>query len=211
MSTERDIIIERLEQKLAARDKEIVEMKEDVRESIMTEIEKRFIDKTKLRESTVDEIRMKFNEKVNEIIEMNKSLRDSLLEQKKSEAESTREIENRINRVERRLMELNSSYDGVMKELLDQKSIIQELTGKKGKEVLRVKQEIKEVPPKEEGKKPEKTKQKGEYIVADSYAPAKKKQTVRTEESLEAESNPRVTKRENVKEGVEVTETLRKR
>jgi hypothetical protein len=35
MSTERDIIIERLEQKLAARDKEIADMQESLRESII--------------------------------------------------------------------------------------------------------------------------------------------------------------------------------
>jgi len=42
MSTERDIIIERLEQKLAARDKEFAQMQETLRESILIEMEKRF-------------------------------------------------------------------------------------------------------------------------------------------------------------------------
>ncbi|MCZ7362397.1 MAG: hypothetical protein O8C58_03525 [Candidatus Methanoperedens sp.] len=49
MSTERDIIIERLEQKLAARDAEIQKMQDSLRESIITEIEKKFADKIKLR------------------------------------------------------------------------------------------------------------------------------------------------------------------
>ena len=45
MSTERDIIIERLEQKLAARDKEFTQMQEALRESIVIEMEKRFTTK----------------------------------------------------------------------------------------------------------------------------------------------------------------------
>lgn len=187
MSTERDIIIERLEQKLAARDKEMAEMQESLRESIIEEIEKRFTDKLKLRESTLDEIRMKFNEKVNEIIEMNKSLRDSLIEQKKTESDVIHEIENRMKRIERRLMELNSSYDGVMKELLDQKSIIRELLAKMRKE------EPQEA--KEEDKK-------GKYIIADNPEP---------DEKTDEKKDIKVKKSENVAEGVEVIETLKKR
>ncbi|MCZ7397573.1 MAG: hypothetical protein O8C59_03570 [Candidatus Methanoperedens sp.] len=128
MSTERDIIIERLEQKLAARDAEIQKMQDSLRESIITEIEKKFADKIKLRESTLDEIRMKFGEKVNEMLEMNKSLRDSIEKLKPGTAAA--DIE-RVNRIERRLIELNSSYDGVMKELLDQKSLIHEIAPRK--------------------------------------------------------------------------------
>jgi len=63
MTAERDIIIERLEQKLAARDKEILKSQESLRESMMAEIEKKLMDKVKLRENTLDDIRLKFNEK----------------------------------------------------------------------------------------------------------------------------------------------------
>jgi len=218
MSTERDIIIERLEQKLAARDKEIAQMQESLRESIIMEMEKRFTDKIKLRESTLDELRMKFSEKINEIIEMNKSLRDSLLEQQKSKSDTVREWENRMDRLEHRLMELNSSYDGVMKELLDQKSIIQELHAKKPlKEEPKVKQEIK---PKEE-KPPEKPKPKGEYIVAGNYMPKEKrkqapiieaedKMIVSDEKEKEQFKKPSVKKSARVVEGVEIIETLKR-
>lgn len=223
MSTERDIIIERLEQKLAARDKEFVQMQEALRESIINEMEKRFGEKLKLRESTIDEIRMKFGEKVNEIVEMNKSLRDSLLEQRKSEPDSVREMENRLSRIERRLMELNSNYDGVMKELLDQKSIIHEIGYKKPTP----KPEIKTSAPAEKTpeKTPERPKPKGEYIIADNYIPKDKKKPVAIIEAdeikvmddakpHEVKEQPKkleVRKSQRVSEGVEIVETLKKR
>ncbi len=153
MSTERDIIIERLEQKLAAKDKEF-----------------------------------------EQILEMNKSLRDSVLEQQNARSDNEKQTEERINRLERRLVELNSAYEGVMKELLDQKSIIQELKTKKiGREEpgakfeMRTKDELmsakykmhdkqkEEAKPKEDVKQPEKPKPKGEYIVADNYVPKDKR------------------------------------
>ncbi len=224
MSTERDIIIERLEQKLAARDNEIAKMQESLRESIILEMEKRFTDKIKLRESTLDELSKKFGEKVNEIIEMNRSLRDSLLEQRKLEKDSVRECTNRMDRLERRLVELNSSYDGVMKELLDQKSIIQELTAKKVvKEEPITRHEVKqEVKPKAETKPAEKTRPKTEYIVADNYIPKEKRKqapiieaeekTIVADEKENVQlKKPPLKKSEKVMEGVEIVETLKKR
>ncbi len=224
MSTERDIIIERLEQKLAAKDKEIAQMQESLRESIIMEVEKRIADKVKLRESTLDELTTKFNE----ILVMNKSLRDSILEQQKSKGNVVRECENRMDRLERRLIELNSGYDGVMKELLDQKSIIQELQVKKPVPVKdeprieqKLKQEIKqEVKPKEE-KPPEKPKPKGEYIVAGTYVPkekrkqvpvieAEEKVIVSDEKEKELFKKPALKKSARVVEGVEIVETLKR-
>ena len=221
MSTERDIIIERLEQKLVARDAEFAKMQDTFRDSIITEIEKRFADKIKLRESTLDEIRIKFGEKVNEILDMNKSLRDSM-EHLKSGA-STVDAE-RLSRIERRLVELNSAYDGVMKELLDQKSVIQEITPKKlrkeepkPRNEIIIKEETKPAPV-------ERPKPKNEYIVAENYVPRakKKEQTVieAEEKPIPAEERkeerPQIkksdTKRsERVKEGVEIYETPKKR
>lgn len=219
MSTERDIIIERLEQKLAARDKEISEMAEKLRESILIEIEKRFADKIKLRESTLDELRVKFTEKVSEIIEMNKALRDSILSQQKSGTDALKEAENRMTRIERRLVELNSAYDGVMKELLDQKSIVQEFAPKKRvKEEPPARKEMPKEAPKEETKPAEKPKPKGEYIVASNYAPRDKR---KEQKIIEAEDTPiivedktegrpkkqEVKRSERSKEGVEIYET----
>ncbi|MCX9085064.1 MAG: hypothetical protein OIN87_09745 [Candidatus Methanoperedens sp.] len=235
MSTERDIIIERLEQKLAARDKEIAQIQETLRESILIEMEKRFIDKIKLRESTLEDLRTKFGEKINEIISMNKTLRDSLLGQKKIETDVVRQCETRMEKMERRLVELNSAYDGVMKELLDQKSIIHEIMPAKPKEERRPRtegrQEIKpevrsEVKAREEGKPAEKQRPKMEYIIADNYIPRDKRKP--PQKIIEAEEKPQETeekekdqqrehlkkpltkKSEKIMEGVEISETLKR-
>ena len=189
MSTERDIIIERLEQKLAAKDNEIAKMQESLRESIIAEMEKRFADMLKLRESTIDGLG---NTK-------------------------------RIDRLELRLIELNSSYDGVMKELLDQKSIIQELTARKVvKEEPIIRKEVKqEVKPIAETKPAEKPKPKNEYIIADNYIPKEKRKQVpiieAEERTIVAEEKdkvqpkkPPVKKSEKVIEGVEIVETLKR-
>ena len=235
MSTERDIIIERLEQKLAAKDKEFEQMQESLRETIFEEIEIRFADKLKLRESTIDEIKIKLGQKVNDILEMNKSLRDSVLEQQNARSENERQAEERINRLERRLVELNSAFEGVMKELLDQKSIIHELKPKKpGREEqgsrveTRSKDELmpynlhdkpKEVAkPREEVKQPEKPKPRNEYIVADNYIPKDKRKQqaiIEAEDQKISDDKPEqkqvlnksmFKKSERVNEGVEIYE-----
>lgn len=234
MSTERDIIIERLEQKLAAKDSEFERMLESMRETIIEETEKKFADKLKLRESTIDDIKTRFGDKINEILEMNKSLRDSVVEQQNTRSIPLKEAEERINRLERRFVELNSAYEGVMKELLDQKSMLQELKPRKpareniNKPEMPPKNEFisdarltdkpkMELKPREEVK--EKPKPKGEYIIAENYAPKeKKKQQI----VLEAEEKPIVSddvtghndqfkkptikRSERVKEGVEIFE-----
>jgi hypothetical protein len=231
MSTERDIIIERLEQKLAARDKEIAQIQETLRESILVEMEKRFLDKIKLRESTLEDIRTKFGEKINEIIQMNKTLRDALLGQKKTETDVIRQCENRMERMEYRLIELNSAYDGVMRELLDQKSIIQEIRPPRPKEERRPKPEGRqvekqEVKPKEEIKPAEKQRPKTEYIIADNYVPREKRkpqsQIIEAEDKpIDAEEKekeqlkqqlrkPTSKKSEKIMEGVEISETLKR-
>jgi len=231
MSTERDIIIERLEQKLAARDKEIAQIQETLRESILIEMEKRFLDKIKLRESTLEDLRTKFGEKINEIIQMNKTLRDTVLGQKKTETDVIRQCETRMERMEHRLIELNSAYDGVMKELLDQKSIIQEIRPPRPKEERRPKTEGRqvekqEVKPKEETKPPEKQRPKTEYIIADNYIPREKRkppqqiieaedkpieEEVKEEEKLKEQTRkPASKKSEKIMEGVEISETLKR-
>jgi hypothetical protein len=231
MSTERDIIIERLEQKLAARDKEIAQIQETLRESILIEMEKRFLDKIKLRESTLEDLRTKFGEKINEIIQMNKTLRDSLLGQKKTETDVVRQCETRMERMEHRLIELNSAYDGVMKELLDQKSLIQEIRPPRPKEERRPKTEGRQVEkqdvkPKEEAKPVEKQRPKTEYIIADNYIPREKRkppqkiieaqekpidEEVKENEQLKEQlRKPSTKKSEKIMEGVEISETLKR-
>ena len=226
MSTERDIIIERLEQKLAARDKEFAQMQETLRESIIIEMEKRFSDKIKLRESTLEDMRFKFGEKINEIIQMNKSLRDSIMEKKKTETDILHHCENRMEKMEHRLVELNNSYDGVMKELLDQKSIIQELRPHKPKEELKPRPDARskdEIKPKE-GVKPAE-RPKTQYIIADNYVPRdqRKQQPIieanerpndkdeKDKGNLKEQSKkPTIRKSEKIMEGVEISETLKR-
>ncbi|HEX7627601.1 MAG TPA: hypothetical protein VF354_01595 [Candidatus Methanoperedens sp.] len=234
MSTERDIIIERLEQKLAARDKEFTQMQEALRESIVIEMEKRFTDKIKLRESTLEDMRAKFGEKINEIIEMNKSLRDSVMEKKNIETSSLRHYETRMEKMERRLIELNSAYDGVMKELLDQKSILQEIRPTKPREETRSRQDArqkeesrpKEEPKRREEAKPaEKERPKTQYIIADNYVPKEKRKQApiieADEKPIDAEEKarelqkeqlkkPTTKKSEKIMEGVEISETLKR-
>ena len=190
-----------------------------MKESILVEMEKRFTDKIKLRESTLEDIKVKFSEKIKEIIEMNKSLGTSLLEERKSESNTLKECQNRMDRMEHRLIELNSSYDGVMKELLDQKSIIQEIKPRKVfREEPKPKQEIK---PKEEEKPVEKPKPKSTYIVAENYIPREKRKqapVIEAEDKIIVSDDkknelkkPALKKSEKVVEGVEIVETLKKR
>jgi hypothetical protein len=194
-------------------------------------MEKRFLDKIKLRESTLEDLRTKFGEKINEIIQMNKTLRDSVLGQKKTETDVIRQCETRMERMEHRLIELNSAYDGVMKELLDQKSIIQEIRPPRPKEERRPKTEGRqvekqEVKPKEETKPAEKQRPKTEYIIADNYIPREKRKPqpqiieaedkpieaeVKEEEKLKEQTRkPASKKSEKIMEGVEISETLKR-
>lgn len=166
--TERDILIERLEQKLNAREKEMNEMKESLKESILKEL------REETNASTI----------------------------------------NRITRLERKVIDLNSAYEGVMKELLDQKSLLQMLQVKQAKPV---KEESK--PPKTEIKvrdveKPaDKPKPKGEYIVADNTRlPEKEKKSgefIVAEDKLSKGVSRKMAsaRTERKEEGVEVIET----
>lgn len=229
MSTERDIIIKRLEQKLEERDKQIAEMKASLKESVLAEIEARFEEKIRLREATLKDVKLKFSEKVNEITEMNKSLRDSLLAKAKAGEDAVQKTEARMNRIERRLVELNSSYDGVIKELLDQKSIVQEITSVKKEKQPQAREEKapeprqKKVEVPEKPDKPEKPGKKGEYIIAENYVTKQKKkpavieadegilESTSEKETAKPKPKPVLNKTKNEMEGVEITETLKKR
>jgi hypothetical protein len=158
---------------------------------------------------------------------MNKTLRDSVLGQKKTETDVIRQCETRMERMEHRLIELNSAYDGVMKELLDQKSIIQEIRPPRPKEERRSRTEERQVEkqdvkPKEEAKPAEKQRPKTEYIIADNYIPREKRkppqQIIEAQEKpIEAEvkekeqlRKPAAKKSEKIMEGVEISETLKR-
>ena len=112
-----------------------------------------------------------------------------------------------MERMERRLIELNSAYDGVMKELLDQKSIIQEIRPPKPKG--RVKEPRQEVRPKEETKRKEEAKPaekerpKTQYIIADNYVPREKRKQApiieADEKPIDADEKARELQKEQLK------------
>ena len=86
ISENRDILVERLEQKLVAKEREINELKSSIKESIVEE----------LREGMKEDL----------------------------------DFDKRISVLENKLRDLSLSYDGVLKELLDQKTIIQDMKNK---------------------------------------------------------------------------------
>ena len=82
ISENRDILIERLENKLSEKEREIYEMHDSLKESIITE----------LREGLKDDL----------------------------------DFDKRISNLEKKVKDMGLAYDGVMKELLDQKTLIQD-------------------------------------------------------------------------------------
>jgi hypothetical protein len=86
ISENRDILVERLEQKLVAKEREINELRDSIKESIIEE----------LREGMKEDL----------------------------------DFDKRISVFENKLRDLSLSYNGVMKELLDQKTIIQDMKNK---------------------------------------------------------------------------------
>jgi hypothetical protein len=83
ISENRDIILERLEQKLSSKERDINELRNSLKDSIISE----------LRESMKEDL----------------------------------DFDKRISILERRIKENALAYEGVMKELLDQKTVIQDL------------------------------------------------------------------------------------
>jgi hypothetical protein len=86
ISENRDILIERLEHKLSEKEREIDEMRDSLKESIITE----------LREGMKDDL----------------------------------DFDKRMSNLEKKVKDMGLAYDGVMKELLDQKIVIQDFKKK---------------------------------------------------------------------------------
>ncbi|MCG7847840.1 MAG: hypothetical protein MIO93_01485 [ANME-2 cluster archaeon] len=86
ISENRDILVERLEHKLVAKEREISELNDSLKESIIAE----------LREGMKEDL----------------------------------DFDKRISAIESKVRDIGLSFDGVMKELLDQKTIIQDLKKK---------------------------------------------------------------------------------
>lgn len=86
ISENRDILVERLEQQVVAKEQEIEEMRSSLKESIVSE----------LRDGMKDDL----------------------------------DFDKRITTLEQKVRDIGLSYEGVMKELLDQKTVIQDLKDK---------------------------------------------------------------------------------
>lgn len=141
----RDILVERLEQKLVSREKEINELRKSLKDSILSE----------LRENMNDEVI----------------------------------VEKRLSTLEKKVKDMSLAYDGVMKELLDQKTVIQDLKVKYLKNEMPLKTERQSPLPevkaqKKSDDKPEAaSKPESQYIIAESEEPRLKSKRKDKDES----------------------------
>lgn len=76
------------------------------------------------RDFIIERLERQLREKEAEIDEIKRSLRDSILVELRSEFKNDLDINNRLSRLENRIQELANNLNGVMDELLDQKSLI---------------------------------------------------------------------------------------
>ena len=76
------------------------------------------------RDFIIERLERQLREKEAEIDEIKKSLRDSIMVEIRSEFKNDLDINNRLLRLENRIQELANNLNGVMDELLDQKSLI---------------------------------------------------------------------------------------
>ncbi|MCC7575756.1 MAG: hypothetical protein KK926_02825 [Methanomethylovorans sp.] len=76
------------------------------------------------RDFIIERLERQLREKEAEIDEIKRTLRDSILVELRSEFKNDLDINNRLLKVENRIQELANNLNGVMDELLDQKSLI---------------------------------------------------------------------------------------
>jgi hypothetical protein len=76
------------------------------------------------RDFIIERLERQLREKETEIDEIKRSLRDSILVELRSEFKNDLDINNRLSKLENRIQELANNLNGVMDELLDQKSLI---------------------------------------------------------------------------------------
>jgi hypothetical protein len=148
------------------------------------------------RDILIERLEQKLVEKEKEINEVHNTLKQSIIAELKNDMNDDPDFDKRISILEKRFKDMSLAYEGVMKELLDQKTIIHDLNEKylkKDKETRvqaagtetsqkltdwhdRVKLRNEDHPPKEEI-----TESKPQYIVAESEdtkaLPKKKKDT----------------------------------
>ncbi|MBC7086271.1 MAG: hypothetical protein H5T43_07910 [Methanomethylovorans sp.] len=75
----------------------------------------------------IEKLERQLKEKETEIEEIKKSLRDSILVELRSDFKNDLDFNNRLSKLENRVQELSNNLNGVIAELLDQKSLIRSL------------------------------------------------------------------------------------
>jgi hypothetical protein len=79
------------------------------------------------RDILVERLEQKLVAKEREINELNKSLKESIIAELREGMKEDLDFDKRISAIEKKVKEIGLSFDGVMKELLDQKTVIHDL------------------------------------------------------------------------------------
>ncbi len=79
------------------------------------------------RDILVERLEQKLVAKEREISELNDSLKESIIAELKEGMKEDLDFDKRISAIETKVKDIGLSFDGVMKELLDQKTIIQDI------------------------------------------------------------------------------------
>lgn len=82
---------------------------------------------TENRDFVIERLERQLKEKETELDDIKTNLRDSILREIRSDLKNDMDFHNRIAQLERRVQALSSNLNGVMDELLDQKSMIKSL------------------------------------------------------------------------------------
>lgn len=144
------------------------------------------------RDILIERLEMKLSEKEREIQEMRNSLKESIINELREGMKDDLEFDKRISSLEKKVRDIGLAYEGVMKELLDQKTLIKDFKNKYIKDDIK-----KDVPPVQteecgtrwpdvmaaknnQEELPEKAVSKSNYIIAESeetVVPEKNKNT----------------------------------
>ncbi|MDF1557636.1 MAG: hypothetical protein P1P80_05590 [ANME-2 cluster archaeon] len=82
------------------------------------------------RDILVERLEQKLVDKERQINELNNSLKESIIAELREGMKEDLDFDKRVSALETKVKDMGLSYDGVMKELLDQKTIIQDLKQK---------------------------------------------------------------------------------
>jgi uncharacterized coiled-coil protein SlyX len=149
------------------------------------------------RDILIERLEHKLSEKEREIDKMRDSLKESIITELREGMKDDLDLDKRISHLEKKVKDMGLAYDGVMKELLDQKTVIQDFKKTYIKNDI-----VREVPSPEKPKTgsdwpdtiPTKDK-KEQFIIAES----KEKKTLPPE--TKTKTDIIIARRESVKSG----------